>query len=181
MRPLSTNDIESELSYAYLHAVASKAGASCIHSSRTMDGNGIDAIIIGWAPFPNGAADVQEISIYVQLKATIEVPNETDTHFSYFIKGIDRYNDLRANTISTHRILVVLFLPNNAEEWINITSEEFILKKCAYWVSLNGASASTNLTGETIYLPKTQIMNSENLTQIFAKLSRNEVLTYKNP
>jgi hypothetical protein len=29
MRPLTHNDIESELSYAYLHAVAAHAGASC--------------------------------------------------------------------------------------------------------------------------------------------------------
>jgi hypothetical protein len=50
MRPLTSNDIESELSYVYLHAVASKVGASCNITNRSLDGNGIDAAITGWAP-----------------------------------------------------------------------------------------------------------------------------------
>lgn len=180
MSPLTKNNIESELSYAYLHAIASNAGASCSVSNRGLDGNGIDASITGWGPFPSGGY-LKEITIHVQLKATIGVPTETDDYFSYFLNGTTRYDDLRANTVSVPRIMVVLFLPNEAVDWLTISSEELTLKKCAYWVSLNGANASTNTTGETVYLPKAQIMNSDNLMQIFAKLSRKEILTYTKP
>lgn len=51
MRPLNSNDIESELSYAYLHAVAAHVWAGCQVASRSYDGNGIDAMITGWGPF----------------------------------------------------------------------------------------------------------------------------------
>lgn len=36
-------NIESELSYAYLHAVAAKAGMSCKQGDRHDDGAGVDA------------------------------------------------------------------------------------------------------------------------------------------
>jgi hypothetical protein len=180
MRPLTENDKESELSYAYLHAVASKIGASCSVSSRSLDGNGVDASITGWGPFPNGGY-LNEITINIQLKATKQQQVETDSHISYFVKGIDRYNDLRAETVSVPRILVVLFLPDNPNDWLKINTTELILKKCAYWTSLRGADESKNGTGETIYLPKTQIFDTENLMTIFSNLSRKEILTYSKP
>jgi Domain of unknown function (DUF4365) len=83
--------------------------------------------------------------------------------------------------LAVHRILIVMFLPTNANEWLIINENELILKKCAYWVSLRGAAASTNGTGETVYIPKTQIFNTESLLDICARLSRKEVLNYQLP
>jgi hypothetical protein len=64
---------------------------------------------------------------------------------------------------------------------LTISPNELILKKCAHWISLRGAEESTNKTGETVYLPTVQNLDTNNLTKIFAKLSRKEVLTYKRP
>lgn len=180
MRPLTNNDIESELSYAYLHAVTSKVGASCSIANRALDGNGIDATITGWGPFPCGGY-LEEVTVHVQLKATISVPVEQNGHLSYFLRKTGRYNDLRADTVSVPRILVVMFLPDDAANWLTISPNELILKKCAYWTSLRGAAESTNETGETVYLPKAQILDTNNLTDIFTRLSRNEILTYTQP
>ena len=180
MRPLTNNDIESEISYAYLHAVASHAGAGCQVSNRASDGNGIDAIITGWGPF-DGGGFIEEVDIKIQLKATKQEPATTSTHISYWVDGINRYNDLRSETVSNHRILVVMFLPQQTNDWLTISESELLLKKCAYWVSLRGAGPSTNSSGETIYLPKIQVFNSLNLMGIFAKLSRKEVINYQSP
>ena len=40
MQPLSTQDIESELSYAYIHAVAAFAAMTCVGANRVEDGMG---------------------------------------------------------------------------------------------------------------------------------------------
>ena len=40
---LTEQNIEAELSYAYLHAVASRAGFSCEYRNRHLDGAGVDA------------------------------------------------------------------------------------------------------------------------------------------
>jgi len=180
MRPLTNNDIESELSYAYLHAIASKIGASCSGANRLEDNNGIDAKLTAWGPFTGGGY-LQELDLKVQLKATVKAPIINNGHISYFLRGVNRYNDLRSEVVATHRILVVLFLPSNPDEWINITENELVMKKCAYWVSLRGAKASINETGETIYIPQNQIFNPANLLNIFRRLSIPEQINYQLP
>jgi len=42
---MSPQDKESELSYAYFHAVASSVGAACQQTTRTRDNLGIDATL----------------------------------------------------------------------------------------------------------------------------------------
>ena len=179
MRPLIDNDIESELSYAYLHAVAAHAGAACYIAGRGYDGNGIDAILTGWGPFPNGGY-LNEITLHIQLKATVGLPVEQNGHYSYYLQGKQRYDDLRTDTVSMPRLLVVLFLPANNAEWLQISAEQLLLKKCAYWVSLRGAGEG-NTTGQTVYLPKTQILTGTSLTGIFSTLSHNTPIIYKEP
>lgn len=162
MSPLSPPNIESELSYAYLHAVASKAGMACRQAGRHEDNNGIDAGITAWAPFNNGGY-LTEVDIKVQLKATVAIPADNGTHLSYFLSGVSRYDDLRADTVEVTRILVVLFLPSDPSGWLGQTEDELTMRRCAYWVSLRGAAATTNGTGATVYLPKTQIFSPEEL------------------
>ncbi len=180
MQPLIGNDIESELSYAYLHAVASKIGAAAKVANRHEDNRGVDASLTAWAPFVGGGY-IKEVDLKIQLKATIGTPVDSGTHLSYFLSGLNRYNDLRSDALALHRILIVMFLPTDPNNWLTISEHELVLKKCAYWVSLRGAAASTNGTGETIYIPKTQIFNPDSLSDICARLSRNEVLNYQLP
>jgi len=68
MRPFSQNDIEAELSYAYLHAVAAHAGVACRPGDRHEDGRGIDAQLTAWGNWPDSYRT--EVNLKVQLKAT---------------------------------------------------------------------------------------------------------------
>jgi Domain of unknown function (DUF4365) len=97
------------------------------------------------------------------------------------LQGIERYNDLRAETISTQRILVVLFLPNDSADWLTCSAEELVLKKAAYWVSLRGAEPSLNQTAQTIYLPKAQLLTPDTLLDVFTRIAKNNMLTYSKP
>ena len=177
MQALSPPNIESELSYAYLHAVASKAGMACTVGGRHEDNNGIDATLTAWGPFNNGGY-LTEVDIKVQLKATIAVPADDGKTLSYFLSGVNRYNDLRTETVDAARILVVLFLPKNAQEWLNHSEDELALRKCAYWQSLRGAPTTTNGSGATVYLARTQTFSPQALTDLAAQLSRREFPLY---
>jgi hypothetical protein len=179
MRPPFPTDIESELSYAYLHAIASHASMSCRVSNRLEDNNGIDAQITAWGPFPEGG-DLQEVDLKIQLKATIGTPTDYGTYYSYFFRGIRQYEDLRKDTVATHRILVVLFLPRDNQEWLAHDVEALTIRKCAFWVSLRGAPDPRNTTGETIKIPKDQSFSPDNLKQLMAQLSRRQIPTYEN-
>ncbi len=68
---LSEKEIEAELSYAYLHAVAARAGFACDVAGRQSDRAGIDARIhIKERLAPQ--AVFTDFSIEVQLKATCQ-------------------------------------------------------------------------------------------------------------
>lgn len=177
MQALSPPNIESELSYAYLHAVASKAGMACSAGSRHEDNNGIDATLTAWGPF-DGGGYLTEVDIKVQLKATIAVPAENGANLSYFLSGVNRYNDLRTKTVDAARILVVLFLPADAREWLSHTADELALRKCAYWQSLRGAPVTANGSGATVYLPKAQMFTPQSLTDLAVRLSRRDFPLY---
>lgn len=177
MQPLTSQNIESELSYAYIHAIASAAGMACENCGRHEDNAGADARIVAWAPFPNGGYR-EEVELKIQLKATIKNPAVIGDCFSYAFRGIKRYDDLRAETSVVPRILVVLFLPEDSGEWIGHSEESLLLRKCAYWVSLRGAAASTNNTAQTIYIPKAQRFDVDGLRLLVASLSRDEIPSY---
>jgi Domain of unknown function (DUF4365) len=171
-------DIESELSYAYLHAVASQAGMACRDATRLEDNAGIDAMLTAWGPFPDGGY-LEEVDLKVQLKATIHVPRDNGQTLSYFVKGPSRYDALRAETAAIPRILVVLFLPLEREQWIGHSADELVLRKCAYWVSLRGARPPTKPSGATVELPKTQVLTPDNLLRLMSRLSRKDVPRYQ--
>jgi hypothetical protein len=178
MKPLSQQNIESELSYAYLHAVAARAGVGCKVSSRHDDNAGVDAELTGWGPFPNGGY-LQEVDIKVQLKATLKQPAIVGDFLSYSLSGIKQYNDLRTDTVSAPRILVVLILPPDEKEWLTLTQDALVLRKCAYWVSLRGAVSSANDTSQTVYLPKNQKFDPDGLMRILSQVSRGDIPVYQ--
>lgn len=177
MGPLDPRDIESELSYAYLHAIASHAGVGCKWSTRHEDNRGIDAQLVAWGPFDNGGY-LREVSLHVQLKATVQVPADDGTHLSYFLQGTAQYDDLRADNYAIPRFLVVLFLPENSAHWLTHTPEQLAIKNCAYWVSLAGAPGTENTSGVTVKIPKAQVLNAQGLRSICTRLSHRDIPQY---
>jgi hypothetical protein len=167
MNPLSDKDIESELSYAYLHAVASAAGMACQVANRLNDNHGIDAQLTAWRDTSDGP---EEIDIKVQLKATKRELSQSDTHLSFPLANVNQYDALRNDNNFVSRLLVVLLLPHNPAEWLRVTPEELVLKKCAYWVSLRGAPPTLNSHSHTIRIPKDQLFTSMALQNIANEL-----------
>lgn len=176
MRPLSPPNIESELSYAYLHAVASKAGMSCRDGNRHEDNNGIDAQLTAWLPFVNVNA-LTEVDIKIQLKATIAQPQDDGANLMYRLRGVNRYDDLRSETVGIGRILVVLFLPKDAMEWLSHTPDQLVLRRCAYWQSLRGAPA-ISADSLVVKMPKAQHFSHETLSELALRFSRRDFPTY---
>jgi len=180
MPPLILQNVEAELSYAYLHAVASRAGMECRTGSRHEDNAGVDAELTAWGPFTNGGY-LTEINLKIQLKATIQTPPDDGLHYSYFLRGVKRYDDLRQATVSVPRLLVVLFLPSNADKWLSHSEDELILRRCAYWVSLRGAPPTDNDTGVTVKIPKAQTLTPDDLAALAARLSRRDIPVCEAP
>jgi len=178
MGMLPSTEIESELSYAYLHTVASNAGMTCSLSTRQVDNLGIDATIRAKGLF-SPTSLLRDVTLDIQLKATSDAYTIVDKRIAYFFKGINIYNKLRSPHNAVPQILVVLYLPENQTKWVKWSPESLVLRDCAWWVSLNGAPESSNSSGQTVYIPEKQHFNSDSLQKIICRLSRQEEILYE--
>jgi len=119
----------------------------------------------------------KEVDLKVQLKATIAEPADLGSHFSYSLKKVSQYDDLRAQAYAIPRILVVLFLPRDKQTWLAVTEQSLALRRSAYWVSLAGAAKVTTASA-TIHIPKHNLLTPHSLRSLFIDLSEGKIPTY---
>lgn len=174
---LTQQNVEAELSYAYLHAVASKAGFSCEYRNRHLDGAGVDATVTHDDSFLAADSKLCYVQFDVQLKATYKILSESEGHFSYALE-MAHYEKLRAKEIGCQRILVVLRLPPNPEEWLKVDEGSLVAKRCAFWVSLYGAPAVQGQASKTVYIPTANVLSPSALENLMTRYSRQEVIPY---
>ena len=172
---LTEQNLEAELSYAYLHAVASRAGFSCEYRNRHLDGAGVDATIAEDGRKLAADSQLSTFALDVQLKATYRDLPEDNGKLSFSL-NVAQYDKLRSTQLGAPRILVVLRLPSDPELWLEISEDALIARKCAYWVSLRGARASENQRTQTVYLPRSNLFTPQQLTTLMTCVSRREVL-----
>lgn len=155
---LSVQDQEEELSLAYVAAVAAKAGYVMAKSSKDRDG--IDLTIKG--------GSLNWPSIDIQLKATVKLGQARDGCFRFALKRRN-YDLLRGERTMMPRLLVVLDLPKNSDQWLEISSEALMLRRAAYWVSLRGSPETLNKTSITIMIPKENLFDVSSLRALMKK------------
>ena len=141
-----TNQME-QFSIAYVKAIAAQAGVNPY--KYDVDDDSID---IGFA-----IKDNKRSHIGIQLKCTGKAvdPNKEAFPFDLPIKN---YNDLRGET-TIPRLLVVVCVPENTDEWTKQTEEELCLRHCGYWCSLEGMPETENKTSVRIQIPRKNIFS----------------------
>lgn len=172
---LTIQNIESELSYAYLHAVASRARIICEYTGRHTDDAGVDAVLRVKGKLAPDSVFTQ-FAVDVQLKATKQPPIEQDGRYSHSLK-VKNYDELRSTNTGAPQLLVVLFLPQNAETWLTHSEEGLIARRCAYWASLRGAPA-TDQDSRTVYVPRVNLLSVVGLRELMTRFSRRETIDY---
>ena len=154
---MDENMQKSRLSLAYIEAVASCAGYEVDEVKVDMDS--IDGVL---------KADFgRRPRIEFQAKATSrDVLRDDSIQFSLSIKN---YEDLRIESINP-RILIVLLMPVQIQEWIGQTAEELCLRHCAYWESLKGEPETANTTSTTVRVPLSNRFDIKQLTEMMQKI-----------
>lgn len=140
---LTGPDQEEALSRVYAHAVAARAGYST--AEYDFDRDGVDLRI--------QAGDGMRPAIELQLKATVNLGDPRDGYVRFALKR--RNYDLLIEETQTPRLLLVLDLPTDEHEWMTLTNDSLILRRCAYWLNLKGSPATTNTSSVTVSIPAT--------------------------
>ena len=156
---LTNPDREEALSRVYAHAVAARAGY--VTAVYDIDRDGIDLRIqAGGAMHP---------ALDLQLKASVNLGEARDGCFHFPLKRRN-YDLLRIET-QTPRLLVVLDLPKDEEQWVTITEDELVMRRRAFWLNLKGFEETDNRSSVTVRIPVDNLFDVENL-QALMKQSR---------
>ena len=148
---------------SYIDAVASQAGYQVVEPR--VDRDSVDGILI--ADFG------RRPRIEFQAKATeLDIVRGGNLHYPLPVKN---YHDLRVETLSP-RILIVVLVPKDTEQWVNQTEEELCLRRCAYWTSLEGRPDTDNTESVTVNLPTANMFSSKQLTDLMQKAERGDAL-----
>src|SRR5215469_9173866 len=138
---------------AFLLAVAAVAG--CATSLRRPDNDSID-----WT-LSNRLSRRPKLD--VQMKTTIIIDEKLDGDVIRYPLKRKNYDDLIMVNLLSPRILIVVTLPRDIEEWLSLSPEELVLRRCAYWVSLAGQQPSENETNVTVTLPRVNLFTVDAL------------------
>lgn len=154
-----------QYSLVYINAVAFLASYNV--GSTYVDDDSIDGSFV--------SREGRRPRIEFQAKALSgdQLP-ENDMDFPFDLK-IKNYNDLCAETI-VPRLLIVVLVPKDCNDWADQNESELVLRRCGYWVSLLGQPETSNTTTVRVKIPRANILSPENLKLLMDKVDRGEPL-----
>ena len=144
---------------AYLLAVAGVAG--CATSLRRPDDDSIDWTL--------SCRLARRPKLDIQMKTTTAIDGSGNP-IQYRLK-VKNYNDLVLTDILAPRILVLVLLPSNVEEWLDMSPTALILHCCSYWTSLRGQLTSDNEYTVTVPVPRSNMFTVEALGGMMAQIN----------
>ena len=148
---LTSQDREEALSRVYARAVA--AGAGYATGDCDFDRDGVDLRI--------HAGGAMRPAVDLQLKATTNLTSAMDGHYRFPLKRRN-YDLLRIET-QTPRLLFVLDLPAEEDQWLTLTEDELVLRRQAFWLNLRGSEATENQTSVTVRIPRENVFDINSL------------------
>jgi Domain of unknown function (DUF4365) len=149
---------------AYVRAIAAQAGLIC---SEPEYDYGIDLCLRAIRRRGSRFADVGG-QLDLQLKSTTRARvNDSEVRFDLETKT---YDDLRETGDNVPRILVVLLMPPDESQWISQSPEELVLRRGAYWLSLEGYPPTTASKTVRITIPRSNVFSVQAVLALMASL-----------
>lgn len=153
-----------QFSMAFIRAIIADAGCKVFISETDTDS--VDGMIM---------ADLaRRPRVEFQAKST-SADIVRDGVVSYPLR-IEDYKNLIPEGLSVPRILIVVLLPSEQDEWTDQTEDRLCLRRCAYWISLEGKPDTDNSSSITLDIPAENIFNSEQLRGMMYKLNKGKRL-----
>ncbi|WP_438488942.1 DUF4365 domain-containing protein [Streptomyces sp. S186] len=160
---LATTACMETLQVGYLHAVAAASGCSL---AQPFPDNGIDWHVSHAAP---GHTVDDEVTIKVQLKCTYQTaPRPPGPTFAFTLDN-DHLVKLARTPVAVHKILVVMLVPRDPDDWLRAGHDHLELRHCCYWINLAGHPV-TGRRRTTVRIPTTRIFDDRALREIMTRV-----------
>jgi Domain of unknown function (DUF4365) len=145
---------QEALSRAYVRVIAAQAGVMCADVTPDF---GIDMYLRDVEEDSGTFGDVgPQVDLQLRTATGAEV---RDVEVAYDI-DIRTYNRLRRTPVHRPCFLVLLVLPADESLWVSQSVEELVVRRCAYWFSLEGMGPTTNQATIRITTPRTNVFSA---------------------
>jgi hypothetical protein len=161
---------QEALSRAYVQAIAACCGLN--YSTRALD-YGLD-VSLHEITRRRGRFAESGGHLDIQLKSTTSA-EVGETQVRYDLE-VNAYDTLQASNILVPRILVLVVLPREEREWVRVSEDGLIIRRCGYWMSLLGEPATTASRTIRLAIPRSNLFSVDGLQGIVTRLRKGEHL-----
>ncbi len=155
---------KEQFSIAHARAVASAAGFAC--HEPTVDDDSVDLTIAG----RGGNGTFRSPRLDIQLKCTSD-KNCLKPNYLHFPLKKKNYLDLQGTDFYVPRILVVMYVPEDINNWLAQTHHELRMHHCSYWFSLRHFPHMSTATKTTIQIPRVNIFDVQTLRNMMTTIA----------
>ncbi len=156
-------------SEAYVKAVAATAGYCTYQPS--VDDDSVDLGIAARGP----CKTVRSPRVELQIKSLLVADGPASDDWSFYELKLKNYNDLRHTDFLVPRILVVVRVPRDVQDWLQQTPATLMLRHCGYWVSLRGKPDSPNTTKVAVHMRAAQLFSVPQLRDMMGRIGQGDL------
>jgi len=156
---------QEQFSNAFLVTVAAVAGFTA--AKPDVDNDSVDWTIASRLP--------RRPKIDIQMKSRRIEEADTDEIIRYDLKR-KNYDDLILTDLLTPRLLVLVLVPADITSWLELTADQLVLHRCAYWVSLAGQPSTDNEHTVRVSIPRSNLLNVASLEGLMQRANDQEPL-----
>ena len=165
---MTKEHIKEAISLRYIELIAAYNGFKTT-SSFPDYGTDLSIIEVGYRN-EKGHQRLRETGreLKLQLKATTVNSIIEENNIIKYDLETKNFNDIVERKDYAYPLILILFvLPNNNEEWINISDQELIVKKCAYWYFPNdNVEQTNNLSKKRIEIDKKNLVDYNTFNEL---------------
>ena len=151
---------QEQFSNAYLHAIATVAG--CTLATPQVDDDSIDFTI-------SSKDHSRRPKLDIQLKCYMKDTCVNGSGLSYRLSR-KNYDDLRIQNCLVPRVLIVVVVPRDVEDWLSQSDNEVKLRYCGYWASVKG-EPQLDQEKITVKLPQANRVTPQVLNNLMSRIA----------
>ncbi len=156
--------IKEDLSICYLKAISAVNYISLDEQGHDEDSTDV---IIKKKIELSGCPFFSEVSVQLKATSSLSQYSEDDSEIVYALKA-KNYNDL-CTASNIPKVLFLLVLPDNDEEWVNWTDSELMIKGRMYWFSLYGKTPTSNTSTVSLHIPKDNKLSPSSIEELITR------------
>src|SRR5262249_50947553 len=85
--------------------------------------------------------------------------------------GVKAYRDLIPTDYQVPRVLVVVRVPSDVQDWMAHSEDQLVLRRCGYWLSLRGAAPTSNTSTIRVQISRANLFDAAGLTFLMKEVA----------